>query len=283
MSVFFNAFTGIFQILIPKKTMSFEPGRIAFNLAAFSFMFIGALQLYAKQILIGRPSIQLVEGPLIVAMSWVTGTLLIVVGVLAMIRKSSLPLAVVAAMFIVGYCVLPNLWLLINGDVGMALTGFGKGISLAAGLLVLAKASQAHGEKLRGHVIVLACVCAFGFFFVASGVQHFLFADFVATLIPSLIPFPIFWTYAAGVFLIISGLCLLTGFKRSEALVFSSLMVLSWVLLLHLPRALFIAPGVNEWTALFEAIAFASLPFLLFKRAVANDKLYVEKNTNRVT
>jgi uncharacterized membrane protein len=151
----------------------------------------------------------------------------------------------------------------VNGDTGIALTGFGKGASLATGLLVLTAAAPSQWETRRSKIIMQVCNYAFGFFLMTSGIQHFLFASFVMTLIPPWIPFPEFWTYAAGGLLTLSGLCLITGFKRRIALRFSAFMIFSWVLVLHIPRAFFTVPNINEWTALCEALAFASLLFIL--------------------
>jgi uncharacterized membrane protein len=42
-------------------------------------------------------------------------------------------------------------------------------------------------------------------FLVVCGVQHFVYSDFVTTLVPSWIPGQGFWTYLAGVALIAGG------------------------------------------------------------------------------
>jgi uncharacterized membrane protein len=50
------------------------------------------------------------------------------------------------------------------------------------------------------------CLAAF---LISSGVQHFLFAPFVVTLVPAWVPAPLFWSYFAGVALIAGGVGLL--------------------------------------------------------------------------
>jgi uncharacterized membrane protein len=242
--------------------MLFDHRRIAFIFAALSFLSIGALQLYSKEILIGRPPLAVMAEWHSTFLAWTVGILLIICGTLAIMRQSLTVVSAITAAFVICYCVFPNLWLVVNGDTGVALTGFGKGISLATGLLVLMAAAPSQRET-RSKVIMQVCTYALVFFLLASGIQHFLFAPFVMTLIPSWIPFAGFWTYAAGVLLVLSGLCLIFRFKRRIAFRFSSFMIFSWVLMLHIPRAFFTVVNINEWTALCEALAFASLLFIL--------------------
>ncbi len=248
---------------ISVNIMLFDHRRIAFILAALSFLSIGVLQFYSKQILIGRPPVSVIAGWHGTVLVWTVGVLLIVSGTLAIMRQSLAIISAIAAVFVICYCLLPNLWLVVNGDTGIALTGLGKGASLATGLLVLTAAAPSQWETQGSKVIMHVCTYALGFFLMASGVQHFLFAPFVMTLIPSWIPFPEFWTYAAGGLLTLSGVCLITRFKRRIVLRLSAFMIFSWVLIIHIPRAFFTVRNINEWTALFEALAFASLLYIL--------------------
>jgi uncharacterized membrane protein len=101
---------------------------------------------------------------------------------------------------------------------------------------------------------------------VNSGVQHFLFASFVKGLVPGWIPGALFWTYFAGVALIAGGVGLMMPKTRRAAGIAVGLMISSWVVLLHIPRALAAATPAarrNEWTAVFEAVAFAGIAFIL--------------------
>jgi uncharacterized membrane protein len=253
--------------------MALDNRKLAFVFAGLSLLGIGVLQLSSGQILVGRPPLPSMGewyGPPI---TWTVSALLIIKGVLVIMRKAATVVSGILAAFIICYCVLPNLWLLVNGDIGIALTSFGKGISLATGLLVLRAAAPDERETRRNQVIIHACNYCFGVFLTASGIQHFVFAAFVVTLIPSWIPFPEFWTYAAGGLLVASGLCLITGFKRTMALSFSALMIFSWVLIVHIPRAFFTVQNINEWTALSEALAFASLLFILSRAEFIDEKL----------
>ncbi len=100
-------------------------------------------------------------------------------------------------------------------------------------------------------------------FLVLCGIQHFIYADFVQTLIPAWIPGARFWTYAAGIALIAGGAGLVIRATTRQAGVLTGLMIFSWVFLVHIPRALRTFPNTtNEMTAVFEALAMSGIAWL---------------------
>jgi len=111
----------------------------------------------------------------------------------------------------------------------------------------------------------VARVCL-GAFLISSGIQHFLFVPFVATLVPAWIPGPRFWTYFAGVALIAGGAGLILPWTARLAGSLSGLMIFLWFVMLHIPRALAASDAAsrrNEWTAVFEALAMSGIAFVL--------------------
>jgi uncharacterized membrane protein len=103
----------------------------------------------------------------------------------------------------------------------------------------------------------------FASFLVLCGIQHFIYADFVQTLIPAWIPGARFWTYAAGVALIAGGAGLVVRATARQAGVLTGLMIFSWVFFVHIPRALRTFPQTtNEMTAVFEALAMSGIAWL---------------------
>ncbi len=105
-----------------------------------------------------------------------------------------------------------------------------------------------------------------GAFFIVCGVQHFLFTSFVATLVPAWIPGALFWTYFAGVALIAAGVGLSFPPTARLAALLAGGMIVTWIVILHIPRAL-AAAGVaaqrEEWNSVFEALTFSGLAFVL--------------------
>jgi uncharacterized membrane protein len=100
---------------------------------------------------------------------------------------------------------------------------------------------------------------------VVFGFMHFVYTDFVVTLVPDWIPWHLFWTYFAGIALMAAGLAVILNIKRRLAARWLGIMIFLWVLLLHIPRAI-IDPhsgNGNEWTSVFEAVAFSGLAFII--------------------
>jgi uncharacterized membrane protein YphA (DoxX/SURF4 family) len=149
-----------------------------------------------------------------------------------------------------------------DAHLGVQWTHAGKALALFGGALAVA-ASEPGGS--RGRLVFLGRVCL-GAFMALAGIQHFLFPGVVAQLVPTWIPAPLFWTYFAGVALIFGGVGLMPSWTARPAAALSGLMVFSWLVLLHIPRAVVAPPGPqrrNEWTAVFEALAVSGIAFVL--------------------
>ena len=130
-------------------------------------------------------------------------------------------------------------------------TNAGKALVLAGGALLVA-----------GLPTIFARLFLSAFFIVA-GIQHFIFVQFVAGLVPAWIPFHIFWTYFAGIALIAGGIGMLIPRLVRLAAALSGVMVLLWLILLHIPRALAAPNNANETTAVFEALAVSAVAFMI--------------------
>ena len=97
------------------------------------------------------------------------------------------------------------------------------------------------------------------------GIEHFMFAEFVKTLVPDWIPGPLFWTYFAAVALVGSGSAILFQTRSRLAAMLLGIMIFLWVFLLHIPRAA-VAPASdkgNELSSVFEALGFSGIAILI--------------------
>jgi uncharacterized membrane protein len=96
---------------------------------------------------------------------------------------------------------------------------------------------------------------------IVFGVDHFLALGFIAHLIPSWIPFHVFWVAFFGVAFIAAGISIALKVLQGWAAAALGLMFGIWVITLHLPRILgwYRIPGAphnpNEWSSLFIATA----------------------------
>jgi uncharacterized membrane protein len=135
--------------------------------------------------------------------------------------------------------------------LGGAWTNAGKALALCGGALLIARKFN----TVFPGVFLSA-------FLVLAGIQHFMFSSFVATLVPKWVPGHVFWTYFAGVALIAGGIGILIPRVSRLAGVLTGIMILLWVPMLHIPRALAAPHDSNETTAVFEALAFSASAFL---------------------
>jgi uncharacterized membrane protein len=95
------------------------------------------------------------------------------------------------------------------------------------------------------------------------GYQHFLYATFIATLIPSWIPGHLFWVYFTGGGFIVTGLAVMgERFGGRLAATWLGIMFLLWFVLLHIPRAV-TKNTRDEWNSAFVALAFAGASFIV--------------------
>lgn len=145
----------------------------------------------------------------------------------------------------------------------------GKALTFTGGALAIA-GTRLTGEdrgtplskfmNLRREFIVFGAICL-GLFMVMTGIQHFIFTEFVASLIPAWFPGDnVFWTYFAGVALIAGGIGLNVPPTARLAAYLSGAMIFSWFWIVHIPRMF---ASVSDGMAVFEALAFSGIAFVL--------------------
>jgi uncharacterized membrane protein len=202
------------------------------------------------------------------AFAYATAALLLVAAVF-IIRGSRAvwPLVGVSAT-IAAWALLRNIPAAIaDHQVGGAWTMLGKSVALAGGTLgVAASVRRMAGEPVeRWHRLDAIGRWSLGAFFLLAGIQHFLFAQFVKTLVPAWIPGALGWTYVAGTALIASGIGLAMPRTCRLAAAMSGAMVLTWLFVLHIPRGVTMN-NQNEWTAVIEALAFGGMAWAMVER-----------------
>jgi hypothetical protein len=141
-------------------------------------------------------------------------------------------------------------------------------LALSGMSLVLAArcATAAVGER-RIRMLNSAGRIMFGMCLPVCGIQHFMYASFVATFIPVWIPMPLLWTYFTGVCHLAAGASMITGLWMRLGTFLSGLMFFLFVVLLHVPRVARDSGNVDEWISLFVAVAFCAGAWLLASRA----------------
>jgi uncharacterized membrane protein YphA (DoxX/SURF4 family) len=120
---------------------------------------------------------------------------------------------------------------------------------------------------------------------ILFGIDHFLYLEFVETLVPTWLAGHTFWAYFGAVALIGSGVCIMFKVKIELAATLLGIMLFLWLIILHIPRAV-VEPATgrgNELTSVFQALAFSgvafALAFIYHKRSAAKklDEKYESK------
>jgi uncharacterized membrane protein len=92
---------------------------------------------------------------------------------------------------------------------------------------------------------------------VVFGIQHFLYADFVASLIPHWIPGHLFWVYLTGSGFIAAALSILARVYARLGATMLGAMFLFWALFLHAPRVAAAIRNGDEWSSAFVALTLS--------------------------
>ena len=103
----------------------------------------------------------------------------------------------------------------------------------------------------------------FGISMVIFGIQHFMYAPFVHTLMPPWIPVRPFWTYFTGIALMSAGVAITTGVLGRLAASLLGLMVFVFFLLVHVPQVVAAPADPHQWTYLSQAFTFSGIAFLI--------------------
>ena len=95
------------------------------------------------------------------------------------------------------------------------------------------------------------------------GWQHFLYADFVAALVPAFMPIKLFWAYLTGAAMIAAGISFIVHRFASLAAILLGVMLTIFILLIHVPAFLTQPFTVAALTRPLQDVTLACSSFLL--------------------
>ncbi|MES2826296.1 MAG: hypothetical protein V4732_22065 [Pseudomonadota bacterium] len=197
----------------------------------------------------------------------IAGILLCLTGAAIILKKNAFNFSLaLASAILLMFAIFQLPGLIGNLSNPMIWTNAGKALVLAGANLIVA--GSLANDARTGSFTLLKPLIPFGKiflagFFILAAIMHFLYADFVATLIPTWIPARLFWTYFAAIALIAGAVGMFIPKTEFYAAALSALMIFLWVILLHAPRALADLHDANETTAFFEALAMCGASLLI--------------------
>lgn len=113
------------------------------------------------------------------------------------------------------------------------------------------------------HKAYLTARYIFTLAFAVFGIQHFMYAGYIASLIPNWLPARLFLAYFVGVVFLSTALSLFLSWQSQLFTFLLGAMLLIFVIILHAPRVI-ASPGTEpEWVSLFVALAMCGTAFSL--------------------
>jgi hypothetical protein len=145
-------------------------------------------------------------------------------------------------------------------------------IAMAGGAFLVADSFSEEMSKTQTFfksITSLSCIASsagrflFGVPMCVFGMQHFLYNDFIASLIPSWIPGPLFWANCTGAALITAGCLIIVRIQIRWTTTLLGAMLLLWLILIHFPRLMTNSLDAYEWTSALQALALSASAFVL--------------------
>jgi len=99
--------------------------------------------------------------------------------------------------------------------------------------------------------------------FCVFGIQHFMYADYVATLVPAWIPWHLFFSYLAGAaFMAVALSVIINKYVRLSCAMLSLLLAL-FVLLIHIPNLVGHPQNPQAWTRALQDVVIMGTALML--------------------
>jgi len=103
----------------------------------------------------------------------------------------------------------------------------------------------------------------FGLAFIGTGLQHFIYLQFVSTLVPAYMPVKILWAGLTGVAMILAGVSFLSRRQTTLTAALLSLMMLGFILMIHIPKLTAAPHDINNWIRAMQDLAILGTAMML--------------------
>jgi uncharacterized membrane protein YphA (DoxX/SURF4 family) len=245
--------------------MLFPVGRLLFAVAITAF---GIIDLIEGRFVVGCPPVPswTPGGPIL---AYVLGAVLTLAGLgIATNFRPQLSAAVVGLIFFLSVFLVHAFKVQdILQDAGARTAAF-EALALGCAAFILAAQlptvpSSANIWKIAVDRWALVARYLFAFSIFVFGVQHFMLATFIASLVPAWLPGHLFWAYFTGIGFIAAGMAIAINVQAQLGAMLLGAMFLLWVLLLHLPRSVVARTNPDEWASLFVALGLCGSSWII--------------------
>lgn len=150
---------------------------------------------------------------------------------------------------------------------GAAWTASAEVLAIAMGALMFPANFRINKLKKKPSKLSLQAaqwgITVFGFTLFVFGVQHFVYTEYVASVIPSWILLANFVTYLAGILFILISLAFILRRRTQMGALLFSIIFLIIILIVHMPRLIKHPQLHDEWTSGFIAMAMCGIGLLI--------------------
>jgi uncharacterized membrane protein len=237
-------------------------GRMMFGTG---ILLLGILCIIYKDFILGRPPAWSGTFAVYPALAYVSAAAIIIASIAILFRKDAEFAALLIAVLIFLLSFLRHLPHFMNDWLNAY-----KSIALVGGALIVAasffkkdSAARLNVSERKREILVLAGSLFIAVFFIACGYAHFKWAEGVQNLIPSYIPFRLFWVYFCGICLFAAAIGLLIPQLKRWASLLAAIMILGWFILFHIPRFAANPDDPSDRMGLCESFAFSGVLFIL--------------------
>jgi uncharacterized membrane protein YphA (DoxX/SURF4 family) len=203
---------------------------------------------------------------------YITGTLLILVGACIVLEKKIRTVSFLfgcVLLLIFFFLYIPYQFMDIPKHLQLAeWENAEKELSLATGAFIIAACFSGKKENPTNRFwekLMYFASILFSIPIISFGILHFKFAKEVSIMVPTWIPYPVFWTYLAGIGLLGSGISIILKIKTRFILSLLGTIILIWFLILHIPETIAssYADLGGEITSAFLALAYSGIAFAI--------------------
>ena len=207
---------------------------------------------------------------------YLAGSILVVAGVGFLVKRFAWSAAIAVSGLFGLVALLVQLPLLVAAPAsGGVWTALFECLALSGGALVLASQSGKI-ERVGWLELPRFGRWLFAISLVVFAILHFVYAPFIATLIPGWIPAPLFLAYFVGAAFAATALSIFLDRHRTLGTGMLGLMFLLWVLILHGPRVAANPQLEPEWTSLCVALSMSGIGFGLAGLSVNRRPIYLD-------
>ncbi len=238
----------------------FKSGRYYF---AFAFIAFGIIQFNVQDFMSGFLPVPKIL-PARIFFLYLTSTLFLTLGIAMCVKTILGRASLLAGFLLLILFIYPHLVsLLMDLHNPAPWTSTAEDLALSGGAFIIAGDPAESMKSRENSKFTVAGKILFAGSVLVFSVQHFMYADFIATLIPAWIPFKIFWAYFVGIAFAASCVSIFSDIITRIACTLMGFMYLFWVIFLHLPRVAADTHKEAEKTSLFIAFAFCGIFFTL--------------------